>query len=137
MDSMNSKYFPTGWNEIGFEVNNERKLVFAQKAFDDFVSVATIGSNGNVDEFHKIPNGQFVMLWNLYAYYMKNNIYNDFVNPYGKNADTEAEEANKKIIEGRRKEAQRDLIAEMNEINAMLSTLSDAVSKLSKKISET
>ena len=137
MDSMNSKYFPVGWNEIGFETNNERKLVFAQKAFDDFVTVATIGSDGNVEEPHKIPNGQFVMLWNLYEYIKNNDIRNDFINPNGKNVDPDAEEANKKIIENRRKESAEELAEDAKVIKEMMAVLSEMISKHEKKISET
>ena len=137
MDSMNNKYFPEGWNEIGFEVNNMRSLVFAQKAFDDFVTVAHIGSDGVIEDSYKVSNAEMVMLWNLYVHIMKNNIRNDFVNPYGKNADTEAEEANRKIIENRRKESAEELAEDAKVIKEMMAVLSEMISKYEKKISET
>lgn len=137
MDSMNNKYFPEGWNEIGFEVNNMRNLVFSQKAFDDFVTVATIGSDGVIEDSYKVSNAEMVMLWNLYVHIMKNNIRNDFINPYGKNADEEAEEANRKIIENRRKESAEELAEDAKVIKEMMTVLSEMISKYEKKISET
>lgn len=35
----------------------------------------------------EISNGNMVMLFNLYQYIKRNDIQNDFINPYGKNKE--------------------------------------------------
>lgn len=47
------------------------------------------GSNDHSDitDNIEIPNGDMVMLINLYQYIKRNDIQNDFINPYGKNRE--------------------------------------------------
>ena len=73
--------------KISFDVNNQRQLQFVQYKHDCNVVVNDIDSKGNIDKTLTISNGQFVMLYNLYEYVMKNDIKNSFINPYGKNIE--------------------------------------------------
>lgn len=75
---------------ITFDVNNGQQLVFEQDKHDGSVQVYRVRKeNGQYehDEIKIIPNGQFVMLNNLYWHIMRNDIQNDFINPYGKNIE--------------------------------------------------
>lgn len=66
---------------LSFNTNNNRKLTVSQSVHDGNVTV----TRGNVME--TITAGDFVMLLNLYSYIVDNDIQNDFINPYGKNAE--------------------------------------------------
>lgn len=74
---------------ISFDIHNKQQLVLTQFSHDDRVFVTHEEEDGrHVSKTKTIPNGQFVMLMNLYAYIMDNDIQNDFINPYGKNKET-------------------------------------------------
>lgn len=122
---------------ISFEINNGRKLELHQNKPNGGIIMERIASDGTVESRRGIKNGDFVMLINLYEYIKDNDIRNDFINPNGKNTDTEAEEANKKIIENRRKESAEELAEDAKVIKEMMDILSEMISKHEKKISET
>jgi len=74
-------------NKISFDINNGMTLEFVQREHDSNVLVHKIDHNGKKVYGNTIPNGQFVMLYNLYQYVIDNDIQNDFINPYGKNKE--------------------------------------------------
>lgn len=82
---------------IGFELNNQLMGSVTQRKYDQEVTYTvyktvkdcedTVCPMQEVDRVRTIPIGQFVMLLNLYAYIIDNDIQNDFINPYGKNKE--------------------------------------------------
>ena len=69
-----------------FEVNNGDTLFLTQvsKGGDTMLN----RYDGNRETYETtIPAGDMVMLLNLYRYVKRNDIQNDFINPYGKNTD--------------------------------------------------
>lgn len=77
-------------NKLTYFVNNNGTMEITQDKPDGKVIVHTLhGSNDHSDitDSIEIPNGDMVMLINLYQYIKRNDIQNDFINPYGKNRE--------------------------------------------------
>ena len=76
---MTTKEKTTTRGLLEFNTNNGRTLYLHQYAPDGNVIVT------GADNAYVIPNGDFVMLLNLYRYVKDGDIQNDFINPNGKN----------------------------------------------------
>lgn len=77
-------------NKLTYFVNNNGTMEIIQDKPDGKAIVHTFyGSNDHSDTAYdiEIPNGDMVMLVNLYQYIKSNDIQNDFINPYGKNRE--------------------------------------------------
>lgn len=77
-------------NKLTYFVNNNGTMEITQDKPDGKVIVHTFhDSNDYSDTTNdiEIPNGDMVMLVNLYQYIKRNDIQNDFINPYGKNRE--------------------------------------------------
>lgn len=77
-------------NKLTYFVNNNGTMEITQDKPDGKAVVHTLhGSNDHSDitDNIEIPNGDMVMLINLYQYIKRNDIQNDFINPYGKNRE--------------------------------------------------
>lgn len=75
-------------NKLTYFVNNNGTMEIKQEEPDGKVIVHTFYNSNNYSDTTndiKIPNGDMVMLINLYQYIKRNDIQNDFINPYGKN----------------------------------------------------
>lgn len=75
-------------NKLEFLVNNNGTMQFIQNERDGEVTIHTFHHFNDFSETKNdihISNGDMVMLINLYQYIKKNDIQNDFINPYGKN----------------------------------------------------
>lgn len=66
---------------ISLNVNNQNLLTLEQPEHDGVIEVTHYG------EKYTIPPAEMVMLLNLYQYIKERDIYNDFINPSGKNRD--------------------------------------------------
>lgn len=71
-------------NKLVFEVNNGRKLELVQREDN---GTALICSLDAPDNEAYISAGDFVQLVNLYRYYKRYDIKNDWINPNGKNTE--------------------------------------------------
>lgn len=67
---------------ISFDVNNGGKLTLEQEIHDGKIMVKCDGI-----ESYSISPADMVMLLNLYQYIKERDIYNDFINPSGKNRE--------------------------------------------------
>lgn len=72
--------------DMSFNTNNGRVLEFIQLRHDEEVHVSSFDENEHVDE-RPIPAMDFVMLYNFYKYIKGNDIYNEFINPNGKEVE--------------------------------------------------
>lgn len=68
--------------KLTYDVDNGKTLELIQRGHDGTVLIAGEDYESKT-EF--IPNGDMVMLINLYRYIKDNDIRNDFINPNGKN----------------------------------------------------
>ena len=68
--------------KLTYDVNNGSTLELIQRGHDGTVLIA--GTN-HASKTEFIPNGDMVMLINLYRHIKDNDIQNVFINPYGKN----------------------------------------------------
>lgn len=71
---------------ISFDVNNNGRMEFVQRKHDANVLIH-IYHDGVKTYGNTIPNGDMVMLYNLYRYVKDNDIQNDFINPNGANKE--------------------------------------------------
>lgn len=71
---------------ISFNVNNNGRMEFIQREHDADVLIH-IYHDGAKTYGNTIPNGDVVMLYNLYRYIKDNDIQNDFINPNGANKE--------------------------------------------------
>lgn len=69
-----------------YDVNNGGTLELVQRGHDGTVMI--MGTNSHLSKTQYIPNGDMVMLINLYRYVKDHDIQNDFINPNGKNHDS-------------------------------------------------
>ena len=69
--------------KLTYDTNNGGILELIQRGHDGTVLIAGTSSHLSKTEF--IPNGDMVMLVNLYRYIKDNDIQNEFINPNGKN----------------------------------------------------
>lgn len=69
-----------------FEVNNGDTLFLTQVSKDGDTTLNRYDGDRETYEA-TIPAGDMVMLLNFYRYVKRNDIQNDFINPYGKNTD--------------------------------------------------
>lgn len=69
-------------NKLVFEVNNGRKLELVQREDNGTTLICSLDAPDN--EAY-INAGDFVQLINLYRYYKRYDIQNDWINPNGKN----------------------------------------------------
>ena len=67
---------------ISFDTNNNGCIEFVQHEHDADVLIH-IYHDGVKTYGNTIPNGDMVMLYNLYRYIKDNDIQNDFINPNG------------------------------------------------------
>ncbi len=74
-------------NTLSFKTNNNGLLNWVQNEFDGTVHINEIGSDKKYKNIATIPNGDMVMLFDLYQYIKENDIQNDFINPAGKNKE--------------------------------------------------
>ncbi len=76
---------------LKFLVNNNGTMCISQNEIDGDVTVHTFHNFNDFsetkDDIH-ISNGDMVMLINLYQHIKRNDIQNDFINPYGKNKES-------------------------------------------------
>ena len=71
---------------IFFNVNNKGILEVAQEKADGAVTVTRWNDEfpyGGKSYSYDIPNGDFIMLLNLYKYVKENDIKSNFINPKG------------------------------------------------------
>lgn len=77
-------------NTLKFLVNNNGTMCISQNEIDGNITVHTFHNFNDFadteDDIH-ISNSDMVMLISLYQHIKRNNIQNDFVNPYGKNKE--------------------------------------------------
>jgi hypothetical protein len=71
---------------ISFDTNNNGRIEFVQHEHDADVLIH-IYHDGVKTYGNTIPNGDMVMLYNLYRYIKDNDIQNDFINPNGANKE--------------------------------------------------
>jgi len=71
---------------ISFDTNNNGCIEFVQHEHDADVLIH-IYHDGVKTYGNTIPNGDMVMLYNLYRYIKDNDIQNDFINPNGANKE--------------------------------------------------
>lgn len=77
-------------NKLTYFVNNNGTMEITQDKPDGKVIVHTFYDSKDSSDATgdiEIPNGDMVMLVNLYQYIKSNDIQNDFINPYGKNRE--------------------------------------------------
>lgn len=75
-------------NTLSFKVNNNGLLNWVQNELDGTVHINKLDADTKkYKHLIDIPNGDMVMLFNLYQYIKRNDIQNDFINPYGKNKE--------------------------------------------------
>lgn len=77
-------------NKLTYFVNNNGTMEITQDKPDGKVIVHTFYDSKDYSDTAndiEIPNGDMVMLVNLYQYIKRNDIQNDFINPYGKNRE--------------------------------------------------
>ena len=74
-------------NRLTFQTNNGEMLVFFQKEDDANVEVFYWNEEGNTEDATPISAPDFVMLYNFYRFVKENDIYNDFINPNGKEVE--------------------------------------------------
>lgn len=77
-------------NKLTYFVNNNGTMEITQDKPDGKVIVHTFYDSNDFSDTKndiEISNGDMVMLINLYQYIKRNDIQNDFINPYGKNKD--------------------------------------------------
>lgn len=77
-------------NKLTYFVNNNGTMEITQDKPDGKVIVHTFYDGKDSSDATgdmEIPNGDMVMLVNLYQYIKRNDIQNDFINPYGKNRE--------------------------------------------------
>lgn len=65
------------------QVNNGLKMQISRDEKSERVIVRTVDKKGEMVSGQIIPDGDFVMLMNLNAFYMQNDIRNSFINPDG------------------------------------------------------
>lgn len=76
-------------NTLSFKVNNNNLLNWVQNEFDGTIHINELDTaTKKYEHLIDIPNGDMVMLFNLYQHIKRNDIQNDFINPYGKNNET-------------------------------------------------
>lgn len=78
-------------NKLTYFVNNNGTMEIKQDEPDGKVIVHTFYDNkdfSNTKNDIEISNGDMVMLINLYQHIKRNDIQNDFINPYGKNKES-------------------------------------------------
>lgn len=73
-------------NGIELEVNNGQTLFLTQIS-NDGDTILDRWDGDKMEYERSIPAGDMVMLLNLYRYVKDNDIYNDFINPEGKNKE--------------------------------------------------
>lgn len=77
-------------NTLKFLVNNNGTMCISQNEIDGDVTVHTFHNfndfSDTKDDIH-ISNDEMVMLINLYQHIKRNDVQNDFINPYGKNKE--------------------------------------------------
>jgi hypothetical protein len=76
---------------IELKVNNNRTIQIHQVSKVDGnqnreITVDTFESDGQLENYYGIPEGDFIMLLNYYRYIKDNNIQCDFINYNGKNS---------------------------------------------------
>ena len=71
-------------NKLVFEVNNGRKLELVQWEDNGMILIRSLDTP---DKEAYISAGDFVQLVNLYRYYKRYDIKNDWINPNGKNTE--------------------------------------------------
>lgn len=64
-------------------VNNGQKMQISHDEKSERVIIRTVDSKGELVSGQAIPDGDFVMLINLNAFYMQNDIKSAFINPHG------------------------------------------------------
>lgn len=77
-------------NKLTYFVNNNGTMEIKQDQPDGKVIVHTFYDGKDHSDTKKdieIPNGDMVMLINLYHYIKRYDIHNDFINPDGKNKE--------------------------------------------------
>ena len=79
-------------NIISFDVNNGGKMKLVQRKHDGSCLITTEDEKGLCDSQLSdkeafISNSDMVMLLNYYTYVKRNDIKNNFINPYGKNQE--------------------------------------------------
>lgn len=77
-------------NKLTYFVNNNGTMEITQDKPDGKVIVHTFHNSNDYSDTAddiEISNGDMVMLINLYQYIKRNDIQNDFINPYGKNIE--------------------------------------------------
>lgn len=78
-------------NKLTYFVNNNGAMEIKQNEPDGKVTVHTFYDGKDFSDKKndiEIPNGDMVMLINLYQYVKRNDIQNDFINPNGKNKES-------------------------------------------------
>lgn len=79
-------------NKLTYFVNNNGTMEITQDKLDGKAIVHTFYDSKDYSDTTddiEISNGDMVMLVNLYQYIKRNDIQNDFINPYGKNKEVE------------------------------------------------
>lgn len=74
-------------NKLIYFTNNNSTIEIQQNEPDGKATVHIFHDNKDYSDTKndiEIPNGDVVMLINLYRYVKENDIQNDFINPYGK-----------------------------------------------------
>lgn len=74
-------------NTLSFKVNNDGILNLVQNELDGTIHVNRYDNKNGYINRCDISNGDMIMLVNMYMYIKENDIYNDFINPYGKNKE--------------------------------------------------
>lgn len=78
-------------NKLTYFVNNNGTMEIKQNEPDGKVVIHTFYDSKDFSDTKddiEISNGDMVMLINLYQYIKRNDIQNDFINPYGKNKES-------------------------------------------------